>query len=181
MGTEPDARLFPRRNRLISGLSLGTIVVEAATRSGALITANYALEQNREVFAVPGEALGGRNGGCHQLIKEGAKLVECATDVLEELAGQFIPKRPALIAARPPGQTPRSPGSKPPPQPPAPAAPLSQREESIVALLHPDARHIDDLSRSADLPTAEVMGMLLRLELDGWVEQLPGQFYARRA
>ena len=186
MGTEPDAPLFPRRNRLISGLSLGTIVIEASARSGALITANYALEQNREVFAVPGDVMAGRSMGCHRLIKEGAKLVEGAADVLEELQGQFTPSSfvgvpelpaPHLDAASDPGCRRRLPGSEP--RSAASSVPLSPQQQSLMGLLAGGARHVDELSRTAELPPAAVMEMMLRLELDGWVERLPGQYYAR--
>ncbi len=159
-GAQPERGAFPRRNRIISGLSLGVIIVEAPQKSGALITAQHALEQNREVFAVPGDVRSGRNAGCHQLIKEGAKLVEHIDDVLEELAMWASPR----------------------PQPTPTLAPtLPPEDESVYALLSRQPRHIDELAQHSPLPPATLLDVLLRLELDGLVEQLAGKRFLRRA
>src|SRR5262249_38496874 len=112
LGTEPQARHFPRRNRIISGMALGVVVVEAAARSGSLITARFALEQGREVFAVPGSPLDPRARGCNDLLRHGATLTETAEDVLSQLGAQLpgvaparaVPTRP--IAAAPPWSPP---------------------------------------------------------------------------
>ena len=158
MGSSAAAGWFPRRNRVISGLSLGTIVVEAPARSGALITASYALEQNREVFAVPGDVLRGNSKGCHQLLKEGAKLVEEVEDVMEELKHWRMSPRSA----------------------PAAAPPLAGAEGEVFDRLGADPCHVDDLARAVDMTPARLLEVLLRLELEGRVEQLPGKHFVRR-
>lgn len=159
-GAQPERGAFPRRNRIISGLSLGVLIVEAPQKSGALITGQHALEQNREVFAVPGDVRSGRNAGCHQLIKDGAKLVEDVEDVLEELAMWATPRRQSA---------------------PAPTPALPPEEESVYALLSRQPRHIDELAQDSALPPATLLDVLLRLELDGLVDQLAGKRFLRRA
>ena len=159
-GAQPERGAFPRRNRIISGLSLGVIIVEAPQKSGALITVQHALEQNREVFAVPGDVRSGRNAGCHQLIKDGAKLVEDVEDVLEELTMWASPR---------------------PQSAPVPMPTLPPEDESVYALLSRQPRHIDELAQDSALPPATLLDVLLRLELDGLVDQLEGKRFLRRA
>ena len=159
MGSGATAGWFPRRNRVISGLSLGTIVVEAPARSGALITASYALEQNREVFAVPGDVLKGNSRGCHQLLKEGAKLVEDAEDVMEELDHWRTSPSSAPVAA----------------------ATLTGAEGKVFNQLGAGPCHVDDLAQEVDMAPAQLLDVLLRLELEGRVDQLPGKHFVRRA
>lgn len=166
LGHPPDAGTFPRRNRLISGLSLGTVVVEAPAQSGALITASFALDQNREVFAVPGEVRGGRSAGCHRLIKEGAKLVEGVGDILEELGPRFEQQAQlamdfAATAA-------------------APEPKLSPEERQVFGLLGEEPLHIDPLASQTRLPIPELLRILLDLELAGLVAQLPGKRFVRQ-
>ncbi len=159
MGSGATAGWFPRRNRVISGLCLGTIVVEAPARSGALITASYALEQNREVFAVPGDVLKGNSRGCHQLLREGAKLVEGVEDVMEELGHWGMSPRSAPVAE----------------------AALSGAEGKVFDRLSADPCHVDDLAHGVEMEPARLLDVLLRLELQGRVEQLPGKHFVRRA
>ncbi|MCM0081917.1 DNA-processing protein DprA [Geomonas sp. Red32] len=157
MGTAPLAENFPRRNRIISALSRGVVVVEAGEASGSLITARYALEQGREVFAVPGNVTLSGSRGCNALIKEGAKLVERVEDILEELS----------IEPRPAGEIPQPPSFS-----------LTGREAEIYALLCQGPLHIDDLIVRSSLTASEVSATLLRLELKGAVMQLPGKHFA---
>ena len=159
LGAPPEKGWFPRRNRLISGLSLGVVVIEAPARSGALITARYALEQNREVFAVPGDIRSGGSAGCHQLIKDGAKLVESVEDVLEELHHW-----------RPRPQT-----SEPEPLPDLPAP-----QRLLLDQLGPQPRPLEQLGQEVDMPPGDLLNELLQLELAGLVEQRPGRQFARR-
>jgi DNA processing protein len=165
MGESPQARHFPRRNRIISGLSRGVIVVEAAENSGSLITANYALEQGREVFAVPGSPLDPRAKGANRLIREGATLTESAEDVLNVL-------RPMLDHAF------REPDSRA-----SGAAPLDRdivdRETErlrvrLLELLSPAAVEIDELVRQCAAPASAVAAALLELELAGRAQRQPG-------
>ncbi|MEP9353147.1 DNA-processing protein DprA [Xanthobacter sp. KR7-65] len=158
---EPRARDFPRRNRLVSGMALGVVVVEAAERSGSLITARLALEQGREVFAVPGSPLDPRAGGTNALIKRGATLVTQAADVLEVLAP---------VAGRPPEDIA---GPEEPPVPPEPAQPGDDARARIIGLLGPVPTFIDDLVRLSGCSAAEVQIVLLELDLAGRLDR-PG-------
>jgi DNA processing protein len=161
LGWEPRARDFPRRNRLISGLSLGVVIVEAARRSGSLITARLALEQGREVFAVPGSPLDPRAEGTNALIKQGATLVTDADDILTVL-------RPIL------GQRMEQPAEEPDLGPPTLAEPGTSERARIVALLGPTPVSIDDLVRLSQSPPAIVRTVLLELEIAGRLERHGG-------
>ena len=152
LATPPLAGNFPRRNRIISGLSLGCLVVEASLQSGSLITARMALEQGREVFAIPGSIHSPQAKGCHYLIKQGAKLVECAQDILEELGG---------FAVRPP---------------PRAAAPESH---PLYEHLGYDPVDMDSLRQRSGLTIEALSAILLQLELEGGVAALPGGLYQR--
>lgn len=159
----PDPHHFPQRNRIISGMSLGTVVVEATQRSGSLITARLALEQNREVFAIPGSVNSFKSMGTHALIKEGAKLVTHVGDILEELP----PLATRAAAAPLENESPRP-----------PAAPvLSKEAQAVLALLSPYPIHVDELTRQAAIDSGRVAGILLELELEGLVQQEPGKLF----
>lgn len=159
-GTKPDAVNFPRRNRIISGLSLGTIVVEAREKSGALITANFALEQNREVFAIPGSIFSPSSYGPHQLIKEGAKLVGSLEDILEEIPiqGEYFQKQDYNTVD---------------------FDELDPKEKKTLECLSRDPIHVDQLAQKAQMATAELLSILLQLEFAGFVKQLPGKMFIR--
>ena len=150
LGTPPLAANFPRRNRIISGLSLGCLVVEASVQSGSLITARMALEQGREVFAIPGSIHSPQSKGCHALIKQGAKLVENARDILEELGYQSTAK-PVGIAS----------------------------EHPLFVHLGFDPLAAETLAQRSGLTIGELSAILLQLELDGIVASLPGGLYQR--
>ncbi|HEX9024688.1 MAG TPA: DNA-processing protein DprA [Geobacteraceae bacterium] len=158
MGTLPLAENFPRRNRIISGLSRGVLVVEAVEKSGSLITAQYALEQGREVFAVPGNINSSTSRGANRLIKEGAKLVEGVEDILEELPQLQTRRAPAPEAG--------------------PGFSLTPQEAAVYTLLSGGPLHIDDIITKSALTVGEVSAMLLRLELKGAIMQLPGKNFA---
>ena len=160
LGSQPEAGNFPYRNRVISGISLGTVVVEATEKSGSLITAQCALDQNREVFAVPGPVTASRSRGPHRLIKAGAKLVESIDDILSEIA-------PAL--ARPNRVEKNAPG--------VPVVPLEPDEEMVLQLFPEEAVHVDTLITGSGLEPARVLEVLLGLELKGVVTQLPGMYF----
>ena len=163
--TGPDARHFPARNRIISGMALGTLVVEATLKSGSLITARLSAEQNREVFAVPGSIESFKSTGTHRLIKQGAKLVEKVRDILEELPpGSY--RRPGTDDGRT--------GAQPP-------ADLSPVDSKIVAALDPYPVHIDELVRKLSLDPGELAAALLQLELKGVVSQAPGSLFSLKA
>jgi DNA processing protein len=166
MATEPLAVLFPPRNRIISGLSRGVIIVEANEQSGTLITARHAAEQGREVFAVPGPVDSPASAGCLHLIREGATLVRNADDVLEALA------EPAQASAAPAGVQP-SPSAAPPPDLDGP----SQRVWDVLA---EGPKHVDDLSRTLTMSVPELARVLMLLELKKLVRRLTGNQYERR-
>ena len=163
-GSPPKRDHFPRRNRIISGLSLGVLVVEAGLRSGSLISARLAGEQGREVFAIPGRIHNPMARGCHRLIKQGAKLVECAQDVFAELAGLID------LEERPPPA--RDTEEDDP-------ADLSAEQQDLLAACGHDPVTVDQLVGRTQLTSAEVSSMLLILELQGFVESGPGGRYTR--
>jgi DNA processing protein len=161
-GTPPQRGNFPLRNRIISGLSLGTLVVEAGRESGALITARLALEAGREVFAIPGSIHSPQSRGCHQLIRDGARLVEAAADVWTEL-GISVGKERLTGAAEPAGSSPV----------------LDKEYEMLLDALGFEPATIDALVARTDLPSESIASMLLILELEGRIQALPGGRYGR--
>ena len=165
-GTAPRRENFPRRNRLISGLSLGTLVVEAARQSGSLITARLATEQGREVFAIPGSIHNPLSRGCHQLLRQGAKLVETAADILSELKIPFT--KQDITESGPPTQA-----------RPAAAPGLDKEYEILLDALGFEPQSIDALVDRTGLPSPSLASMLLILELEGRVGLHPGGRYAR--
>jgi DNA processing protein len=169
-GTAPLAANFPRRNRIISGLSLGTLVVEAALRSGSLITARSALEQGREVFAIPGSIHNPLARGCHALIREGAKLVETGDHILEELASQIS----ALVAP----DDPRA-GAAASAEQPRETGELPSEYRQLLELMEYEAVSVDQLVERSGLTPEEVSSMLLVLELDGHLVSGAGGRYSR--
>jgi len=159
LGTPPLAANFPRRNRLISGMSLGCLVVEASLQSGSLITARLALEQGRDVFAIPGSIHAPQSKGCHALLKQGAKLVEAAQDILEELGGLLVSPVPAANSEGPASE--------------------GQDEDELLEHLGFDAVDVDTLSVRSGLTVSRLSAMLLTLELNGRICVLPGGLYQR--
>lgn len=160
MGAKPDRMNFPRRNRIICGLSLGVLVVEAGSKSGALITAMNALEQNREVFAVPGNIDSPRSAGTNDLIKQGAKCVTCVEDILEELAVHLGPRFGELKQDTQPDN-------------------LKPEEAEIYQHLSHDPVHVDALARLTGKPAARLLTVLLGLELKNAIKQLPGKMFVK--
>lgn len=157
---EPDKFNFPLRNRIISGLSLGTVVVEAAKRSGSLITADCALEQNREVFAVPGNVTQKNSEGANRLIKNGAKLVENADDIVEEIA--MLSGEIGLLDRQ----------EKPRPE-------MNKDEEVIYGIISDEPQYIDEFVRKSGMPVQKVSALLMNLELKQAVKQIQGKLYVR--
>jgi DNA processing protein len=177
LGSEPQARHFPRRNRIISGMALGVVVVEAAAKSGSLITARYALEQGREVFAVPGSPLDPRSRGCNDLLRNGATLTESAEDVLMQL-GPALRGAPLAPPARPTQR--RLPLAAPSSGPSAAATDDDGSTELILEKLSPTPVAVDELVRQCQLSAADVATLLLELELAGRVERHPGNLVSLR-
>jgi DNA processing protein len=172
IGTQPMAENFPTRNRILSGLCLGVVIVEAAEKSGSLITARMALEQNRQVFAVPGSPLTGKTRGSNRLLKDGAKLVECVEDVIEEIAPQLVasevtPKKAAksLENSRILAKSVIESGS--------------DEDKLILRELKQDQKlHVDSLIAASGLTPQAVLRLLLELELKGVVAQHPGKLFS---
>ncbi|TLD71144.1 DNA-protecting protein DprA [Phragmitibacter flavus] len=158
----PDKTTFPQRNRIVSGWSSGTIVVEAALRSGSLITANQAMDQGRTVFAVPGNIDRPSSHGCNHLIQQGAKLVQDASDILEEF--NVLPLNIISSADAPHG------GHRPD---------LSEQEAVVHSALSTDELHINEIALATNLPIGTVSTTLMKLEMKSLVRALPGKFYVR--
>ncbi|MDR1350993.1 MAG: DNA-processing protein DprA [Zoogloeaceae bacterium] len=162
LGTPALAANFPRRNRVISGLARGVLVVEAATESGSLITARLACEQGREVFAIPGSIHSPLSRGCHRLLRQGAKLVESAQDILEELGAYLTPPSPPSVVA-----------------PSSPTDVAATEESRVLTHLGYDPCTLDELALRAELPADALLALLLNLELAGRIAPLPGNRYQR--
>lgn len=162
MGSPPEGGHFPRRNRIISGLSIGVVIVQASAESGSLITAGYALEQGREVFAVPGNVGAEGSRGTNQLIKEGAKLVESTEDILEEILPQWKREKEMLPKAE------------------TPLPDLSEEEMLLYRLLGESPLHIDAIIRESQLDPGRVSSLLLNLELKGLISQWPGKCFSKK-
>ncbi len=159
-GSEPEPWRFPPRNRLISGLSLGVLVCQSPAASGALITAGYAAEQGKDVYAVPGNVDDERNRGCHKLIKDGARLVESVDDILEELGLDASEERSGRQLT-------------------LPAGPLNEQEQSILCLLSLDPMQVDKIISKTGLAAPMVSGTLTVLEMKGVAKRVPGNAYVR--
>jgi DNA processing protein len=171
MNTAPHPTNFPQRNRIISGLSLGVVVVEAPLRSGALITANCALDCGREVFALPGEVTSVKSGGTNRLIRDGARVVESCRDIVETLSldAHSGSTATAEMASDGAGQLPEM---KPK---------MEVDEEAIVRLLaDEEPLSVDGIIQKTGIPAQRVLGLLLEMELKGIVRQYPGKYFARR-
>ncbi len=167
IGIGPLRHHFPRRNRILSGLAIGTLVVEAALQSGSLITARLAAEQGREVFAIPGSIHNAVARGCHRLLRQGAKLVETVDDIFDEL-GAILADRPRFVPA-PASNDAREEGSR-----------LDKDYEILLDALGFEPASLDAIVSRTGLQTGAVASMLLILELDGRVQQQPGGLYSRR-
>ncbi len=164
IGTKPEPWRFPARNRLISGTSLGVLVIESPIDSGSMITAREAGDQGRDVFAIPGPIDGGRNAGCHKLIQDGAKLVESVEDILNELG--------VLTLTHPGGAVPIS-------QPAAPVPNLPPEQRIILDMLTLQPRHMDSMIGESGLTVPQVSGILTLLEMRGLARRLPGNAFVR--
>ena len=168
-GRQPDRQTFPMRNRIVSGLAKGVLVVEAPINSGTLITANQAVDQNRAVMVVPGRIDSGASQGCHKLLKEGAKLVTGVEDVIEELQDLFV-ARPRVVeavkAADPPAEA-------------RPAPKLSEDERAVLAKVDDEGSHVDALIRATGLDAGKVNAILVSLQIRRQVRLLPGGFVKR--
>lgn len=195
MDSPPSKTHFPVRNRIISGMTLGTVVVQAPARSGALITAHSATEQGREVFAVPGEIGVHNSEGPHGLIREGAKLVESVEDIVTELSlpveMQIKPVLHGSLQEEPKEKNVRSvstpersegPATQSAPAEPAPAPPASvtHAEKNVLSVLAPNGSYVDEIAAACRISIAEALSALTMLEIKGWVRQFSGKRFAPR-
>ncbi len=162
MASPPEGGHFPRRNRIISGLSIGVVIVQASADSGSLITANFALEQGREVFAVPGNVGAEGSRGTNRLIKEGAKLVESSEDILEEILPQWRREGETVQKAE------------------SPVPGLTEEEKILYGLLGETPLHIDAVIRESQWDPGKVSSLLLNLELKGLISQWPGKCFTKK-
>ncbi|MGQ9508364.1 MAG: DNA-processing protein DprA [Thermodesulfobacteriota bacterium] len=162
MGSPPEGSHFPKRNRIISGLSLGVVVVEAGEESGSLITAHYALEQGREVFAVPGNIGAKGSKGTHQLLRQGAKLVESSEDILEEILPQWKREKRKVEGEELQGLE------------------LNPEERKVYDTIGEDPLHIDFIIKESGLDPGKVSSLLLDLELKGLIIQWPGKCFSKK-
>jgi DNA processing protein len=176
LGTPPEAKNFPIRNRIISGLSLGVVVVEAGLKSGTSITVRYALDQGREVFAVPGPIDSPTSLGPHRLIQDGAKLVQDPEDIFQELPALKKGQRPLFAAPGRVRETPAAEGGGPT-SAAAAAPPAPTPEDPLLALLGSDPLSLEEIVRTTRLATSEVLSRLTILELEGLIRELPGKRY----
>jgi DNA processing protein len=158
LGQGPIAHHFPMRNRLIAALGLATLVVEAAPESGSLITADLALELGRDVMAVPGSIYSTHAKGCHQLLRQGAKLIETVNDILEELPGIVLPRRDADLASPPLAQ---------------------HNDDPLLLAMGFSPVTLDELQCRSGMPTAQLQTQLLTLELNGSIGRMPGGLFQR--
>ncbi len=158
LGTKPKPQNFPVRNRIISGLARGVLVIEASAQSGSLITARLAAEQGREVMAIPGSIYSGRSHGCHRLIREGALLVDRPDQILEALGLEVVFAEPRSDVKE---------------------LTLSSLEDKVLKCMEVYPIHVDDIAHRSGLAVSQVSGILLALELKGLVQGLPGNFYQR--
>ncbi len=171
LSTPPLPRNFPMRNRVISGLSLGTLVIEASLKSGSLITAQMALDQGREVFAVPGNINSKTSRGTNKLIKDGAKLVECTDDILEELTSQLnLPATTRNVSKKATSEV-RIRQDR--------TSTLNPDEKSVWNCLSDDPKHIDKIINENQLKGGSIYAILLNLELKSLIQEHPGKYYSR--
>jgi len=161
MGTPPVPNNFPMRNRIISGLSRGTVIVEATKNSGSLITASLALEQGRELFAVPGSINSFKSTGCHYLIKQGAGLIENADDIIEALGMNY----PCILKTDTFKEM--------------PLFPMDEAETALYNIIGDYPIHIDQITRDGKMEPGETAGLLMKMELKGIIRQLPGKMFVR--
>jgi DNA processing protein len=161
MGSPPLAEHFPHRNRTIAGLALGTVVVEAAERSGALITAGHAGELGREVFAVPGNITAASSHGANRLIQDGAKLVQSWEDIVTEFPESW---RRCLVTPEPQERE---------------GPPVEGDEGQLLALIGTEPVHATELIEKSGIPSGRALALLLNLELQGWIRALPGKLYVK--